>query len=49
MPILGGSATAFPHVKFQPFCAVKTLVVNGIFGLLIFVVDHIYGINMEQL
>jgi hypothetical protein len=31
------------------FVRLKTLLVGGIFWLLIFAVDHIYWINMEQL
>jgi hypothetical protein len=79
MPFLGGSATAFPPLKFQKknglflgqmtrtsfewslkgyirndlriihFLRLKNLVASGIFWILFFAVDPIYGINMEQL
>jgi hypothetical protein len=35
--------------KTSLFVRLKAFVAGGIFWLLFFVVDHIYGINMEQL
>jgi hypothetical protein len=43
----------FPPLKFQLrlslFVRLKTLVASGLSWLLLLAVDHIYGINMEQL
>jgi hypothetical protein len=35
--------------KISLFVRLKTLAASGIFWLLFFAVDYIYGINMEQL
>jgi len=35
--------------KNKPFLRLKTLLAAAFFGYLFFAVDHIYGINMEQL
>jgi hypothetical protein len=42
--IFGGSYTALP-----PFCTVKNFSSEWHFLGILFSVDHIYGINMEQL
>jgi hypothetical protein len=44
---LGGNIRNDPRISL--FVRLKTLAAAAFFGYLFFAVDHIYGINMEQL